>query len=230
MKRTLSLTLIFICFSVLMPENALSQRNKKSKKKDAIVVVQPRGTRVTKVAGNSIKVVYRGVHYHYAGGVYYRLVGAEYVVVAPKPGLRIPALPPNYVVIHIGPIPYYYHNGVFYKRMNQEYEVVEPPVGAIVSELPEGYRVVIVENSQYYELDGFYYREVIKNGKTSYEVVDISSSEKPVELQIGTFVPSLPDGYETITIAEETLFLYGGVYYKEVYIDDYPYYEVVGKQ
>ena len=71
--------------------------------------------------------------YYFHSGVWYRHVGASYVVVQPPIGALVPLLPPDYTTIWVGAVPYYYANGIYYDAAPGGYAVVAPPASASVT-------------------------------------------------------------------------------------------------
>ncbi len=73
---------------------------------------------------------FRGSHYYFQGGVWFRSYGPNFVIGAPPFGLVIPFLPYDYTTLWLGSVPYYYANDVFYTQYpyGSGYVVVEPPV------------------------------------------------------------------------------------------------------
>jgi len=80
-------------------------------------------------------VVHGGVHYYFAGGVWYAPRGVGWVVVAPPFGVYVPVLPAFYTTLWVGGVPYYYANDVYYTYGGPGvgYQVVAPPPDADVS-------------------------------------------------------------------------------------------------
>lgn len=94
----------------------------------------PRGYAMPALPGGSISIVHGGGSYFFHGGVWFRPVGARFVVIAPPLGIIVPVLPPAYVTLWIGGAPYYYANGAYYGAApGQGYVVVAPPPGADVA-------------------------------------------------------------------------------------------------
>jgi hypothetical protein len=90
-----------------------------------------RGMVVPVVPGRSYVVAHGGVHYYYAGGVWYAPRGPSFVVVAPPVGVYVPVLPPFYTTVWYGGAPYYYANDTYYVYGGEQgYEVVEAPADA----------------------------------------------------------------------------------------------------
>jgi hypothetical protein len=81
--------------------------------------------------GGSVSVAFGGHPYYFRSGVWFRPVGARFVVVAPPFGIAVPFLPGAYASLWIGGAPYYYANGVYYAPAPVGgYTVVAPPPGA----------------------------------------------------------------------------------------------------
>jgi hypothetical protein len=78
-------------------------------------------------------VVWGGVNYFWAGGVWYRPYGVGFTVVAPPIGIVVPVLPPFYAVQPFGPTTFFVANDVFYTAnpAGPGYVVVAPPEGAM---------------------------------------------------------------------------------------------------
>jgi len=89
----------------------------------------PQGQTIKKLPSGHRDVEYRGSHYHYYRGVWYRPSNGVYIVTRPPLGLTIRFLPPFYTVIWVGAIPYYYAAGVYYAWYPEfgYYRVVEAP-------------------------------------------------------------------------------------------------------
>lgn len=72
---------------------------------------------------------FRGNHYYFQGGVWFRSYGPNFVITAPPFGLVIPFLPYDYTTLWLGSVPYYYANDVYYTPYpSGGYVVVDPPV------------------------------------------------------------------------------------------------------
>jgi len=119
---------------------------------------------------------YSGVKYHYHGGIFYKPVGARYVIARPPVGLRVRTLPEKHVVVVVEGRRYFYYYGTYYVRTNgNEYTTVAPPVGARVDALPDGYKKVVINGLTYYEFEGTYYEAYIDDsGEVWYEVVGVN--------------------------------------------------------
>lgn len=92
------------------------------------VDVLPRGHRV---------IVFRGAHYRFFEGIWYRPVGRRFQVVAPPIGLVVPFLPPYYSTIWVGGVPYYYANEIYYVQGPGGYVVAEPPRSEVTLAPPQ---------------------------------------------------------------------------------------------
>ena len=127
------------------------------------------------IPASALRIKHASINYHFHGGKFYRLVGRNYVIVAPPVGVRVAALPFGYIRLKHASINYYYYDGIFYRKPVgvTEYEVIEPPVGAIVPELPKDAEKVLFEDEIYFESMGVLYRPLQK----SYEVVGKIESE-----------------------------------------------------
>ena len=86
------------------------------------------GVQVATVPGRPYVVAHGGVHYYYAGGVWYAPRGPYFVVVGPPVGVFVPVLPPFYTTVWFAGVPYYYSNETYYTYAGpQGYEVVDAP-------------------------------------------------------------------------------------------------------
>lgn len=97
-----------------------------------------RGAFIGALPHEHFEVVRGGVHYYFAGGVWYAPRGVGFVVVGPPFGVFLPILPPFYTTVWVGGIPYYYANDTYYvyRGPDQGYEVVAPPDDAAVATTP----------------------------------------------------------------------------------------------
>lgn len=86
-----------------------------------------RGYAVDVLPPGNIAVRFRGGDFWFHSGVWYRHVGARYIVVQPPVGAIIPVLPSGYSVVYYGGVPYYYANDIYYVQQPTGYEVVAPP-------------------------------------------------------------------------------------------------------
>jgi len=100
----------------------------------------PRGHIVPTLPVGHRPILYRGVHYHYHDGVWYRPSGTRFIVVLPPPGIIVPFLPPFFTIVWYGSVPYYYAGGVYYLWYPEHryYAVAEPPPESEVREQPAG--------------------------------------------------------------------------------------------
>jgi hypothetical protein len=87
------------------------------------------GSHVAVLPAGRIDVRFGPDRLFFQGGVWFRPVGREYVVVAPPFGVAVPVLPPAYATLWIGGSAYYYANGVYYANAvgAPGYVVVAPP-------------------------------------------------------------------------------------------------------
>lgn len=84
-----------------------------------------------------VAIGFRGAHFYFGGGVWYRAYApGRFIVVAPPVGVVIPALPPFYATVWVGGVPYYYANNVYYVQTPQGYIVATPPPPNMVVEQP----------------------------------------------------------------------------------------------
>lgn len=81
-------------------------------------------------------VAFGGVRYYFGGGVWYRHIGVNFVVVAPPFGVVVPILPPFYSTVWVGGLPYYYANNVYYTQSPRGYVVVQEPPSNVMIEQP----------------------------------------------------------------------------------------------
>lgn len=127
------------------------------------------------IPSTALRIKHANINYHFYGGKFYRLVGRNYVIVAPPVGARVTALPFGYIRLKNAGINYYYYDGIFYHKPVgvTEYEIIEPPVGVIVPQLPKDAEKVLFEDEIYFESMGVLYRPLQK----SYEVVGKIESE-----------------------------------------------------
>ncbi len=70
----------------------------------------------------------RGGRYYYYDGVYYNMVGREYVIIAPPVGAVVNMIPPDYRAVNINGVTYYTDNGTYYVYTLKGFQVVPPPV------------------------------------------------------------------------------------------------------
>mgnify|MGYP003291917496 CR=1 FL=1 len=118
--------------------------------------------------------------------------------------------------VYYGGVPYYFYNSVFCRHINGVYVICRPPIGAVIAYaiFRTWNPVVITHRSvRYYYDDGTYYLPHNNN----YIVVT-----PPV----GACVPELPSSYEVIVLDNRLYFKVDNVYYKEVVIDGYIWYQV----
>ena len=98
----------------------------------------PRGYAFAKLPPSHRVVYYHGAPYYFGGGIWYRHIGVNFVVVAPPFGLVVPILPPYYTTLWVGNVPYYYADNVYYAPSPQGGYVVTqaPPSNVVVEQQP----------------------------------------------------------------------------------------------
>jgi len=98
----------------------------------------PRGYAFAKLPPSHRVVYYHGAPYYFGGGIWYRHIGVNFVVVAPPFGIVVPILPPFYTTLWVGNVPYYYANNVYYTPSSQGGYVVaqQPPSQVVVEQQP----------------------------------------------------------------------------------------------
>ena len=128
--------------------------------------------------------MHRGLPYFYYSGIYYTLVGDEYMVVIPPRGIRIAVLPVGYVRIVLGTSMYFYHSGIYYTETTTttegegKYEITQPPVGTVVNDIALDAEEVVIDGSVFYEHNDILYKKgTDMDGNVIYEVVYCKSSE-----------------------------------------------------
>lgn len=88
------------------------------------------GTPFVALPHGAVDVPWRGAHYFFHGGVWFRPIGPRWVVIAPPIGVVVPFLPSAYVSLVIGGRPYFYANGAYYVSATGGYAIVDAPPGA----------------------------------------------------------------------------------------------------
>ena len=119
--------------------------------------------------------------------------------------------------VYYGGIPYYYYNSVFCTMLNGYYVICRPPLGAVIAHsIFHTWRPVLVvyRNVTYYYDDGTFFLP----RRNDYVVV-----APPV----GALVAELPSNYQTIVLEGRVYYKVDNVYYKEVVLDGYLWYEVL---
>lgn len=138
-------------------------------------------------------------------GAYYR-----------RPGESTPEMPPSAQPVEIGGVGYLYDQGIFWLTPGPPFIVVAAPTGAVVERLPAGaYRILGQgQDAPRYYYFGTFFQE--QDGR--FAVV------KPPP---GTHVSYLPDGYRTEQRNGTTLYSFGSVHYKPVFVQGVLMYHVV---
>lgn len=128
-------------------------------------------------------------------------------------------VPPRIRPVYYHGHPYYFYNSLFCRYINGYYVICRPPIGAVIAySIFNSWKPVIVvhKNVNYYYDDGSFYRPA--PNKVDYVVVDPP---------IGARVAELPSNYEEIVLDNQVYFKVDNVYYKEVVVSGYLWYEVV---
>ncbi|MBO7445549.1 MAG: hypothetical protein J6T86_03990 [Bacteroidales bacterium] len=128
-------------------------------------------------------------------------------------------IPPRIRPVYYHGVPYYFYNSIFCRYINGRYIICRPPIGAVIAySIFNTWRPIIVvyKNVSYYYDDGTFYRR--HSNKIDYEVV---------APPIGARVAELPSTYEEIVLDGNLYFKVDNVYYKEVIVSGYLWYEVV---
>ncbi|MBO7491548.1 MAG: hypothetical protein J6T59_03810 [Bacteroidales bacterium] len=128
-------------------------------------------------------------------------------------------IPPRIRPVYYHGVPYYFYNSVFCRYINGRYIICRPPLGAVIAySIFNTWRPIIIvyNNVSYYYDDGTFYRR--HSNKVDYEVV---------APPIGARVAELPSTYEEIVLDGNLYYKVDNVYYKEVIVSGYLWYEVV---
>jgi Family of unknown function (DUF6515) len=90
------------------------------------------GYRIRVLPRRYVVVEYRGGPFYFWSGIWYRPLGAGYVVVEAPIGAVVPVLPDGCTIVWIGGVAYCYANDVYYvpATPGPGYTVVAPPPGA----------------------------------------------------------------------------------------------------
>jgi len=123
---------------------------------------------------NAFIINHSGKKYHYHSGIYYKHVGANYVIVKAPLGVRVRTLPKEKFRFVLNGRKYFYYYGTFYIKSddNNDYVTVDPPKGARIDALPEGYSTIEINGEELYEFEGIYYKAVPdEENEELYEVV-----------------------------------------------------------
>ncbi len=126
-------------------------------------------------------------------------------------------VPPRVRPVYYGGIPFYFYNSQFCRLMNGYYVVCRPPLGAVIaySIFNTWNPVIVIHNNRtYYYDDGTFYLPRNRD----YVVV---------APPIGALVAELPSNYETIVLEGRVYYKVDNVYYKEVIVNGYYWYEVL---
>jgi len=90
-----------------------------------------RGIKLKRLPTKYYEISFRNRPYFYNSGIWYRRIGAQFVVTVPPFGVVVPFLPNFYTTLWVSGVPYYYANDIYYTwQPNQNgYVVTEPPQG-----------------------------------------------------------------------------------------------------
>ena len=187
MKLKFILKILIISLFCVSFTSVQAQRNKHEKAKHATYLRTHKHTphyRYAKLPrwGYSFKTVpknafiinHSGKKYYYHSGIYYKYIGANYIIVKAPSGVKVRNLPNERYRFVLNGKMYFYYFGTFYVKSDddKEYLTVDPPKGARVDALPEGYNTVELNSDEFYEFEGTYYKEVTnENNEELYEVV-----------------------------------------------------------
>ena len=128
-------------------------------------------------------------------------------------------IPPRIRPVYYHGYPYYFYNSLFCRYINGHYVICRPPIGAVIAHtIFHSWRPVIIiyNNVNYYYDDGSFY--TVAPNRVDYQVVNPP---------IGARVAELPSNYEEILLDGQVYFKVDNVYYKEVIVSGYIWYEVV---
>lgn len=117
--------------------------------------------------------------------------------------------------------PYYFYNSHFCRYVDGRYIICRPPIGAVIAyNLFHTWRPIIIvyQNVNYYYDDGTFYKPYSGHNQHGYQVV---------EPPIGARIAELPSTYEYLNLDGRAYFKVDNVYFKEVIVGGYIWYEVV---
>ena len=117
--------------------------------------------------------------------------------------------------------PYYFYNSHFCRYVDGRYIICRPPLGAIIAyNLFHTWHPIIIvyQDVNYYYDDGTFYKPYTGHNQHGYQVV---------APPIGARIAELPSTYEYLNLDGRAYFKVDNVYFKEVIIKGYIWYEVV---
>lgn len=117
--------------------------------------------------------------------------------------------------------PYYFYNSHFCRYVDGRYIICRPPIGAVIAyNLFHTWRPIIIvyQNVNYYYDDGTFYKPYSGHNQHGYQVV---------APPIGARIAELPSTYEYLNLDGRAYFKVDNVYFKEVIVGGYIWYEVV---
>ena len=147
------------------------------------------GHRIPTLHRNAIRLSVGGLGYRYRNGAFYRPYRSGFRVVSAPIGAIVHTLPTGYMSVRLNERNYYRYEDTYYERRGRGYCVVETPTacstssqvdtmyryqtGDVALNLPVGAVEVIIDGRRYYEADGQYFLKSYRDGRTSYEVVEV---------------------------------------------------------
>jgi Ni/Co efflux regulator RcnB len=139
-------------------------------------------------------------------GVYYR-----------KPGFISGEAPGSGAqVIEEAGVKVFYEQGIFWVKQGTQYVVIAAPVGVVVDTIPAATTKVATRTAGEY---GYFFGTFYQRQEKKFVIV------KP---PAGLNVTYLPDGYETKGTKEATLYAFGTITFKPVFVMGVLVYQVVG--
>ena len=133
-----------------------------------------RGKVIRRLGTDAIRIGFKGAHFRFHNGVWYRPHNKHFIVARAPFGIRVRILPVGHRRIVIGARSYFYYYGTYYIKtdnLEDEYEVVAAPLNAEVDALPKGYKIVKVRGLEYYKLDNVYYEPRINDNDDRFYVI-----------------------------------------------------------
>lgn len=117
--------------------------------------------------------------------------------------------------------PYYFYNSRFCRYLDGRYIICRPPIGAVIAyNLFHTWHpiIIIYQNVNYYYDDGTFYKPYNSHNQHGYQVV---------APPIGARIAELPSTYEYLNLDGRAYFKVDNVYFKEIIVGGYIWYEVV---
>lgn len=142
-------------------------------------------------------ILWGGISYLYAEGLFYQYTPAGYVIVQPPVGAIVPALPPTYTTVTVQQTPYYFYNETYYTQAPNGYVIAAPPSPmpaptplASAAPAPEKAAAGTVKTEYKDSIDT--YDIYIPNQNGSYTLVTLKKAEKGFIGPQGEFYPEHP--------------------------------------